>query len=198
MRSAKPTRAGREERAKLRARLRVLSSQTIYTGKVVQLKLDQVIEPGGVSAQREVVYHPGSVVVLPCLADGGVALVRQYRYPTRRWLWELVAGGMEPGETPRESACRELYEETGYRARSLKLLCDFYSSPGFLTERMFLVEARGLTRSKARPDADECIQVGHFTRAQLFKMIRGNQIHDGKTLVGILWLLSKSRKSKAK
>jgi ADP-ribose pyrophosphatase len=180
----------RERRAELSARLRVLRSQTIYTGKVVQLKVDQVIEPGGVTAQREVVCHPGSVVVLPCLVDGRVVLVRQYRYPTRRWLWELVAGGMEPGETPRESARRELYEETGYRARSFKLLCDFYSSPGFLTERMSLVEARGLTRSKARPEADERIQVGHFARAQLFKMVRGKQIRDGKTLVGILWLLS--------
>jgi ADP-ribose pyrophosphatase len=157
----------------------------------VQLKLDEVIEPGGVTAQREVVRHPGSVVVLPCLADGRIALVRQYRYAARRWLWELVAGGMEPGETPRESARRELYEETGYRARSLRLLCDFYSSPGFLTERMFLVEARGLTRSKARPEADERIEVKHFTRAQLFKMVRGKEIRDGKTLVGILWLLNR-------
>ena len=174
-------------------RLRVLSSQTIYAGKVLQLRLDQVIEPGGVTAQREVVCHPGSVVVLPRLADGGVVLVRQYRYPTRGWLWELVAGSIEPGETPRQCARRELREETGYRGRTFRLLGNFYSSPGFLTERMFLVEARGLTRSKARPEADECIHVGHFTRAQLLKMIHRKQIRDAKTLVGLLWLLSGRR-----
>jgi ADP-ribose pyrophosphatase len=170
-------------------RLRILSSQTLYRGKVVQLKLDRVVEPTGVTTQREVVCHGGSVVVLPRLPDGRVVLVRQYRYAARRWLWELVAGGIEPGETPRQAAQRELLEETGYRARKFTLWCDFYSSPGFLGERMFLVEAGGLTRSEARPEADERIEVGHFTRNQLLKMLRRREIRDGKTLVGILWLL---------
>jgi ADP-ribose pyrophosphatase len=173
----------------------VLSSQTIYSGKVVQLKLDRVAEPGGVLATREVVCHPGSVVVLPHLPDGRVVMVRQYRYPTRQWLWELVAGGMEPEESPREGACRELLEETGYRARTFKLLFDFYPSPGFLSERMFLVEARGLTLAKAQPEIDERIQVGRFTRAQLLKMLRRKQIRDAKTLVAIFWLLSSDKPS---
>lgn len=171
------------------SRLRILSSQTLYKGKVVQLKLDRVVEPGGVTAQREVVCHAGSVVVVPRAPDGRVVLVRQYRYAARRWLWELVAGGMEPGETPRQAARRELLEETGYRARKFTLWCDFYPSPGFLSERMFLVEARGLTRSEARPEADERIEVGHFTPSRLFEMLRRREIRDGKTLVGILWLL---------
>jgi len=142
-----------------------------------------------VAAQREVVCHPGSVVVLPRLADGQIVLVRQYRYATRQWLWELVAGGIEPGESFRQAARRELLEETGYRARRFTLWCDFYPSPGFLSERMFLVEARGLTRSEAHPEADERIEVGHFSRAALQKMLRRGEIRDGKTLVGILWLL---------
>lgn len=170
-------------------RLRVLSSKTIYKGKVVQLNLDRVREPGGITAYREVVRHPGSVVVLPHLSDGRVVLVRQYRYAARRWLWELVAGGIEHGETPRQSARRELLEETGYRAQTVKLLFDFYPSPGFLSERMFLVEARDLTRSKARPEPDEHIQVGHFTHAQVLSMLRRKQIRDAKTLVAILWLV---------
>jgi ADP-ribose pyrophosphatase len=170
--------------------LRILKSNTIYSGKVIELKVDEVIEPGGVKATREVVGHSGSVVVMPLLPDGRIVLVRQYRYAARQWLWELVAGGLEPGETPREGARRELLEETGYRARTLRRLFDFYPSPGFLSERMFLVEACGLTRAKARPEADERIQIGLFTPSQLLNMVRRKQIRDGKTLVGILWQFS--------
>ena len=172
----------------MRPRVRILSTKTIYQGKVVQLKLDRVIEPGGVVATREVVGHRGSVVVLPHLPGGRVLLVRQFRYPIRQCLWELVAGGIEPGETPRQAARRELLEETGYRARALKLRFDFYPSPGFLSERMFLVEARRLTRAKAQPEADERIHLGQFTRTQLRKMLRAKKIRDAKTLVGLLWL----------
>lgn len=173
----------------MRSRLRILSSKTIYHGKVLQLMLDRVIEPGGVTADREVVRHSGSVVVLPYLSHGQVLLVRQFRYATRKWLWELVAGAIERGETPLEAARRELLEETGYRARSVRAVLNFYPSPGFLSERMHLVEARGLTRSKAQPEADERIRVGRFTVAALRQALRKKKIEDGKTLVGLLWLL---------
>jgi ADP-ribose pyrophosphatase len=173
---------------KNQGRLRILASQTLYKGKVVQLKLDRVVEPGGVRTRREVVCHGGSVVVVPRLPDGRVVMVRQYRYAVRCWLWELVAGGIEAGETVQQAARRELREETGYRARKLTLWCDFYPSPGILSERMFLVEARGLTRSHARPEADERIEVGRFTRSRLLQMLERREIRDGKTLVGILWL----------
>ena len=92
---------------------RVLESKTIYRGRAVELKVDRVIEPGGVETTREVVCHPGSVVVVPHLPDGRLILVRQYRHAVQESLWELVAGGMERGETPRQSARRELLEETG-------------------------------------------------------------------------------------
>lgn len=171
------------------ARFRILQSKTIYSGKVVKLRVDRVVEPGGVTALREVVCHPGSVVVLPRLDDGRVVLVRQFRYAAGRHLWELVAGGMEPGETPRRAARRELIEETGYRARTLKPLFDFFPSPGILNERMFLVEARGLTRGKSEPESDERLEVGIFTPVQLRKMLRAKQIKDAKTLAGLSWLL---------
>jgi ADP-ribose pyrophosphatase len=169
--------------------LRVLKSREIYKGRLIQLKVDGIIEPGGVEAEREVVHHPGSVVILAHSGDGRIVLVRQYRYPAKQSLWELIAGGLEPGERPLAAAQRELLEETGYRAGKLRRLFDFFPSPGILTEKMFLVEATGLTRSKAQPEPDERIEVGHFTLVQARRMIESGQIRDGKTLVGLLWLL---------
>ena len=166
----------------------VLESREIYNGRLIQLKVDRIVEPGGVRAEREVVHHPGSVVILAHAGDGRVVLVRQYRYPARQSLWELIAGGLEPGESPLAAARRELLEESGYRAGKVRLLLHFFPSPGILTEKMFLVEASELTRAKAQPDPDERIKVGHFTRAQLMKMIESKRIRDAKTLVGLLWL----------
>ena len=167
---------------------RVLKSKTIFRGRVLQLKVERVVEPGGVRTTREVVCHPGSVVVVPYLSDGRVILVRQYRHAARETLWELVAGGIKPGEAPRQAARRELLEETGYRARVLRKLLEFYPSPGILSEKMHLVEARGLTLSTARPDPDERIATGLFTIQDLIKKAKSNKIRDGKTLVGTLWL----------
>jgi ADP-ribose pyrophosphatase len=172
----------------LRSRVQVLKSKTVYKGKVVSVKLDHVTEPGGIDAVREVVCHSGSVVVLAVLPDGRLVLVRQYRHATGQSLWELVAGGIEPGETARDAARRELLEETGYRARTLKPLFDFFPSPGILTERMYLVEARGLALSKAQPEADERIRVARFTLRQLRKMLSARKIRDAKTLVGLYWM----------
>jgi len=168
--------------------LRIIESRTVFRGRLVHVKVDRVREPNGVTAVREVVSHGGSIVVLPRLEDGRVVLVRQYRYAARRWLWELVAGGIEPGETPLQAARRELLEETGYRARSFRPRLVFYASPGFLTERMVLAEARGLSRSIARPEADERLEVGRFMPDELRRMIRKNTVQDAKTLVGLLWL----------
>jgi len=172
----------------------VLSSTVIYDGRVLGLKVDRVIEPGGVEAIRELVTHVGSVVVLPVLDDGRTVLVRQFRYATRKSLWELVAGSLEPGETARSAARRELREETGYLARRVHPVFSFYPSPGFLTERMHLLLAQGLIEGEAHPESDERIQVGRFTRPELRRMLRAGKIEDGKTLVGLLWLLSSARR----
>ena len=171
---------------------RTISSKTVYKGKIITVKVDRVIEPGAVRASREVVCHPGSVVVLAHLPQGRLLVGRQFRYAVGKPLWELVAGGMEIGETPREAACRELLEETGYHARTLTPLFDFFPSPGILSEKMHLVEARGLIFSKARPEADERIRAGRFTLRQLQAMLLAKKITDGKTLVGIYWLLGKA------
>ena len=167
---------------------RVLESKTVFRGRAVELKVDQVIEPGGVRTEREVVCHAGSVVIVPHLPDGRLILVRQYRHAVQESLWELVAGGIEPGETTRQSARRELLEETGFRARVIKPLLEFYPSPGILSEKMHLVEAWGLTPSKGEPDADERIETGRFTIKEVINMVKSNKIRDGKTMVGILLL----------
>jgi ADP-ribose pyrophosphatase len=168
---------------------RVLTSKSIYEGRVVRLRVDRVVEPGGIEATREVVWHAGSVVVLPRLPDGRVLLVRQFRYAAGGPLWELVAGGVEPGESLRAAARRELLEETGYRTRRITPLLEFFPSPGILSERMHLFEAVGLTQSDARPEPDERIRVGIFTLQQIRKTLRARRIRDGKTLVGLSWLL---------
>jgi ADP-ribose diphosphatase len=176
-------------------RARVVESKTLFRGRVIQLKVERVVEPGGILTTREVVCHPGSVVVVPYLPDGRVILVRQYRHAVRESLWELVAGGIESGETPRQSARRELREETGYRARVFKPLLEFFPSPGIMSEKMHLFEAHGLTLSKGQPDADEHIETGVFTITELINMARANQLRDAKTLVGILWLLGAPKPS---
>jgi ADP-ribose pyrophosphatase len=176
----------------------VLKSKTIYKGKVLELALDRIIEPGNVRVIREVVRHPGSVVVLPHLPEGKVVLVRQFRYAARKALWELVAGSLKPGETPAQAARRELLEETGYRAQSFKLLFSFYPSPGFLNERMHLVEARGLKQFEAHPEADERIQIGRFTSHRLRQWLLAHKFEDAKTLIGLSWLLDRTKASKSR
>jgi ADP-ribose pyrophosphatase len=170
-----------------KSHVHVLSSKSLYDGRVIRLKLDRVVEPGGVEATREIVEHHGSVVIIPRLPNGRIVLVRQYRYATRKHLWELVAGSMEPGESIIRAARRELEEETGYRAASLKRVFSFYPSPGILTEEMHLVEAKDLTLAKPNPEDDERIEVAEFSKKQLDKLLSQKKITDGKTLVGLLW-----------
>ncbi|HVH61762.1 MAG TPA: NUDIX hydrolase, partial [Candidatus Sulfotelmatobacter sp.] len=133
----------------------MLSSQTVYAGKVFGIRRDEVIEPTGVRTTREMITHPGSVVVLPVLPDGRVVLIQQYRYAARQYLWELVAGRIDEGETPLEAAERELREETGYRAKRFRTFLEFFPTPGFLEEKMYLLLAEGLTPGKAEPEDDE-------------------------------------------
>ena len=145
----------------------------IYNGPIFGLRRDEVIEPSGVRATREVITHPGSVVVLPVLPDRRIILIRQYRHATRQFLWELVAGRMERGENPRRAAARELIEETGYRAKRFRVFLDIFPTPGFLEERMYILLAEGVTPGEAEPEEDEKIVAKAFTRRELEKSIAG-------------------------
>jgi len=166
---------------------KVLSSTIIYEGPVFGIRRDEVIEPSGVRTTREVITHPGSVVVLPVLPDGRILLIQQYRHATRQYLWELVAGRMDPGETPKKAAARELIEETGFRAKRIRVFLDVFPTPGFLEERMFILLAEGLTAGEAEPEEDEKIISRAYTRKQLEELIRGGKLRDAKSIAGILY-----------
>jgi ADP-ribose pyrophosphatase len=168
---------------------RVLSSKTLFQGRVFGVRRDHLIEPSGLEVTLDVVTHSGSIVLLPVLPDGRIVLVRQYRHATGQHLWELVAGRIEPGESPVAAARRELLEETGYRARRFCKLLDFFSTPGFLTERMLVYSAHGLTPGPAQPEADEAITTRAFRPAELDRMIRRRRFHDAKSIAGILYYL---------
>ena len=165
----------------------VLSSTTIYEGPVFGIRRDEVIEPSGVRTTREVITHPGSVVVLPVLPDGRILLIQQYRHAARQYLWELVAGRIDPGETPKEAAARELIEETGFRAKRFRVFLDVFPTPGFLEERMFVLLAEGLTAGEAEPEEDEKIISRSYDRKQLEEMIRAGKLRDAKSIAGILF-----------
>ena len=165
----------------------VLGSTVIYKGPVFGIRRDEVIEPSGVRATREVITHPGSVVVLPVLPDGKILLIQQYRHATRQYLWELVAGRMDPGETPKIAAARELIEETGYRAKNFRVFLDVFPTPGFLEERMFILLAEGLTAGTAEPEEDEKIISRAYDSKQLEEMIRTGKLRDAKSVAGILY-----------
>jgi ADP-ribose pyrophosphatase len=159
----------------------------VYNGPVFGIRRDELIEPGGVRTKREMITHSGSVVVMPILDDGRIVLIRQYRHAARQYLWELVAGRIDEGESPRKGAARELIEETGYRAKKFRIFLDFFPSPGFLEERMFILLAEDLTSGEANPEEDEKIVTRAFKRQELEQMIQKRVIRDGKTICGLLY-----------
>lgn len=175
--------------------LRVLHSEVLCKARVFIVRHDRVIEPSGLRATRDIVVHPGSVVVVPVLDDGRIVLIRQFRYAAGQYLWELVAGHKEPGEDPAEGARRELMEETGYTAKSVRKLFEIFPSPGLLGERMDIYLARGLTKGKARPEDDEKISQKIVTLAEAGRWIREAKIRDAKTIAGLLYYSKFTRRA---
>jgi ADP-ribose pyrophosphatase len=172
---------------KKKAPVQVVSSEPIFKGRVMEIFRDQIVEPSGIKAIREWVKHPGSVVVLPVFPDGRILLVRQYRYAAAQEMWELVAGHKEPNEDFITGAHRELEEESGYRAKKMKRLLEFYPSPGFLSEKMVVFLAEGLTKGLSNPEDDEKIEARIVLLSQAEDWIRSGKIRDAKTICGVLY-----------
>jgi ADP-ribose pyrophosphatase len=168
-------------------RARVTQSRMLYAGRVFSVRRDKLIEPGGVRVTRDVVVHPGSVVVLPVFPDGRILMIRQYRHSVGRYLWELVAGRIEPGESPASAARRELVEETGYTARRMHKLLDLFPTPGFVSERMVLFVAEGLQEGPSRPEDDERITARALRPAELERWMKSGRLRDAKSIAGILY-----------
>jgi len=168
-------------------RARVLRSKVLFQGRVFTLKRDRVAEPSGIVTTREIIGHPGSVVVLPVLSDGRIVLIRQYRHAAGQYLWELVAGHKESNESAATGVHRELLEETGYTARRIRKLLEIFPSPGLLGERMDIFLAEGLTKGEAQPEEDEKITQKIVTLGEAEKWIRSGKIIDSKSIAGILF-----------
>ena len=141
----------------------------------------------GSTMSREVIKHPGAVVIVPVLDDGRICLIRNYRISIDQELLELPAGTLEPPEPPIETARRELIEETGYRCNKLKPLCEFYMSPGILDEHMYCYLATGLTLGDPARERGEQISNHPVTIAELANLLRSGQIKDSKSLSALLY-----------
>ena len=164
----------------------VIASRRIYEGRIVSLRNDTVRLPSGRESVREVVEHANAVTILPVDDKGRLLLVRQYRLPARAVLLEAPAGNMDDGETPEETAHRELREETGHDCRELKPLPNFYPAPGFSEEFMYCFLATGLFESTADQDEDEDVRLEFHSLEAALTAIQGGEIVDAKTIVAIL------------
>jgi ADP-ribose pyrophosphatase len=171
---------------------RVISSRTVYRGPVFWVTTDDVQEPGGVRARRDVIHHTGSVVILAVDDASGkeplVLLERQYRHAANDYLWEIPAGRIDQGEQPLPAAKRELLEETGFTAAHWRRIFKFYASPGFVAETMSVFLATGLTAGTAQPEADEVIQQRMVPLQMAVGMVLRGTIRDAKTISSVLWL----------
>lgn len=193
MNKAQKTGRARQPEKKARAGARTLSSTTVYQGKVFWVTTDEVVEPGGIRARRDIVRHNGSVVILAIddrrnAQDPDVMLIRQYRHAAGQFLLELPAGRIEPGEKLLPAAKRELLEETGYRAKKWSRLVQYYASPGFVAESMDILLAQDLVHApgEGTPDEDEHIELHPTPLSEAVQLALTGKLHDGKSLIGIL------------
>ena len=165
----------------------ILDHREVYSGRIVDLHVDTIRQESGAETIREVVRHPGGAAAVPVLGDGRVLLIRQFRYPLGKFIFELPAGKLDSGQSPRDTMARELEEEIGHSAGSLTHECAFYTSPGFCDESIHLFVARDLAPTGQRLEEREHITVEPRTLAECLEMIETGEIEDAKTILGILW-----------
>jgi ADP-ribose pyrophosphatase len=171
----------------------LVSSERLYTGKVINLDRDAVQYPNGSTGQLEMIRHPGASAVVPFMdepraPDPRIYLIRQFRHAADGYIWEIPAGRLDPGETPATCAQRELEEEIGMSADVLARLSTIYTTPGFTNEKIHLFMAHELKKGTHKREADEFMEVQTRRWSEVLDMIRTGQIVDGKTLVAVLYI----------
>ena len=162
----------------------------VFEGRIFTVQVETITLPKGGRFDAEIIRHPGSVVLVPITSDGGIILVRQYRHAIGRWVWELPAGTLKPGEDIEHAAIRECHEEIGLIPARLELVGSFYPSPGFCDEIMHFFRAIGLRKpgagdGEAHQDEDEDLEPRAFTRAEVHAMMTSGEIVDMKTVAGL-------------
>jgi ADP-ribose pyrophosphatase len=169
-----------------------VSSRRIHTGRIVHLDIDTVRFPDGSTGEMEMFRHPGASAVVPFLSDPRgedpqVLLIKQYRYASGGYLYEIPAGRLDPGEDPADCARRELQEETGCTAAQVERLTTIFTTPGFCDEQIHLFMAVGLTQGEHAREKDEFLEVETLPLSRALSLIESGEIRDSKTVVGLLY-----------
>ena len=162
-----------------------MTSKTLYQGKIIDLALESIKLPNGQHVELEVIHHPGGAAIAAIDNNQQLCLIRHYRHVARDWLWELPAGKIDAGETPQQTAQRELKEEAGIIAQQWHSLGAVYSSPGVFDEQIHLYLAKDLTQGETRHEIDEAIEVHWLPITEVLAMAQDNRIRDAKTLIGL-------------
>lgn len=165
----------------------------IYRGKIITLRVDDALLPDGKPCKREMVMHPGGACVL-FVRDKKVLLVRQFRYAYGEITWEVPAGKLNPGEDPKDTASRELEEETGWTPERTELLYTIYPTPGYTNEKIYIYQAHGVREGHVHPDEDEFVDCAFFPLEEAEKMIESGAIRDAKTIIAMQHYLLKAQK----
>lgn len=171
-------------------RFKIKKSQEIYQSQIIRLCDDEIELADGRSLRREIIYHPGSVAVVPVLNKNRVVLIKQFRYAAGDFLWEIPAGTLEKNETTEQCARRELREETGYHARRIRRMINFYPTPGVSSEIIYIFEATGLTEAEAHQEEDEFLKIKKISFKEAIELVKRGKIIDAKTIIGLLLLKS--------
>ena len=169
-----------------------VKSSRVYTGKIVSLDLDSVRFPDGSVGELEMIRHSGASAIVPFLSDPQgedpqVLMIRQYRYAANGYLYEIPAGRLDKGESPRDCAARELKEETGCTAEHFDPLLTIYTTPGFTDERIHLFMATGLVAGETKHEVDEFLDLHPMRLSRALEMVEAGEIQDAKTVIGLLF-----------
>ena len=166
---------------------KLIKQNKIYTGKAVDFYRDEISLPNGQPAIREYLGHPGAAAVLPFLDQRNIILVKQYRYPVGRYTYEIPAGKLDSGESPVDCIKRELEEETGYKAKRIEKMLDFYPTTSFSNEILHIFAAFGLVKGDSHPDEDEFVSTKIFDFKKAVNMVKSGEIMDSKTVIALLY-----------